>query len=81
MTIWSVMPVRFVISKGIGLSGLTKVLNLSTISPFTTLTAPISMILSRIELNPVVSMSKTIYVSSSVCSPAFTAISVRSSTT
>ena len=81
MTISSVMLVRFVISKGIGRSGFTNVLNLSTIFPFTTLTAPISMILSRMELNPVVSISNTIYVSSSDCSPALTAISVRSSTT
>ena len=42
----------------------------STISPFTTFTAPISMILSRMALKPVVSMSNTIYVSSSVCVPA-----------
>ena len=59
-TISSVILVRFVISKGIGRSGFTKVLNLSTICPFSTFTAPISIILSRIELNPVVSISKTI---------------------
>ena len=55
---------------GIGRCGLTNVLNRSTISPFTTFTAPISMILSRMALKPVVSMSNTIYVSSSVCVPA-----------
>ena len=65
MTISSVMLVRLVISKGIGRSGFTNVLNLSTIFPSVTLTAPISMIRSRMALNPVVSISNTMYVSSS----------------
>ena len=59
ITISSVILVSLVISKGIGLSGFTKVLNLSIILPLTTFTAPISMILSFMALNPVVSISNT----------------------
>ena len=58
-TISSVILVSCVILNGIGILGLTKVLNRSVITPLSTLTAPISMILSWIGLNPVVSRSKT----------------------
>ena len=63
ITISSLMLVNFSILKGIGISGLTKVLNLSIIFPFSTLTAPISIILSLFALKPVVSKSKTTYLS------------------
>ena len=58
-TMLSLMPVRFSIRNGIGTFGLTKVENLSTIAPFSTRTAPISMILLTTGENPVVSISNT----------------------
>ena len=58
-TISSVIVVSWVILYGIGRSGLTNSLNVSLISPSTTLTAPISIIRSLTLLNPVVSISNT----------------------
>ena len=58
-TMLSLMLVSFSISKGIGTSGLTNVENLSVIFPFSTFTAPISIILFLMGLKPVVSISKT----------------------
>ena len=64
ITISSRIEVNSSILKGIGTWGLTKVENLSTIAPSTTLTAPISIILFCSGLKPVVSKSKTTYLSS-----------------
>ena len=60
-TISFVMPVRDIIFFGIGISGLTKVVNSSENSPFTNLQAEISVILSLLGSKPVVSKSKEIY--------------------
>jgi ABC-type multidrug transport system fused ATPase/permease subunit len=49
-------------------AGFTKAENVSLISPFTTLTAPISIIASFSALKPVVSRSKTTKLSSKVLS-------------
>ena len=80
ITISSVMLVSFSISKGIGTCGLTKVENFSVIVPSTTLTAPISIILSFWLLNPVVSISKTTAGHFSGCPLSARTISSRSST-
>ena len=61
-TISLVIPVSSVICSDISISGLTSCENLSTIIPSLIFTAPISVILSRSELRPVVSKSKTMYV-------------------
>ena len=59
--------------------GLEEV-NLSTISPFTTFTAPISVIASFFAEKPVVSISNTIKPSSKVLSIGFVTSSFKSST-
>ena len=65
-TISSVIEVSFTISSGIGILGFTNSENSSIISfPFI-FTAPISIILSLNGSNPVVSISNTTYVSSSI---------------
>ncbi len=58
-TISSLMPVNCSISNGIGSCGFTNVLNRSVILPFSTFTAPISMMRLFTALSPVVSRSKT----------------------
>ena len=60
-TMSSVIFVISVILYGIGISGFTKHSNVSIISLFLTLTAPISVIFSVLKESPVVSISKTIY--------------------
>ena len=80
ITIWSLMCVSVSILNGIGISGLTNVENLSTISPLHTLTAPISIILSTSAENPVVSRSNTTYVSLKLCPLGFVTICLVSST-
>ncbi len=80
ITMLSLMPVSFSISNGMGTSGLTKAENLSTICPFTTFTAPISIMRLVTGEKPVVSMSNTTKVSSSVCPLPSVTISFRSST-
>ena len=57
-SISSVMPVRPMISGVSRRSGSTKVWKVSTISPFLSRTAPISVMASCVTLRPVVSMSK-----------------------
>ena len=64
LTISSLIPVNSIILYGIGLLGFTNSLKLSTITPFLIFTAPISIILSFLDENPVVSKSNTTYVSS-----------------
>ena len=59
------MPVSSVIFAGIGIPGFAKVEKVSVICPFSTFTAPISVILSRFAERPVVSISKQINVPSS----------------
>jgi len=59
LTISSLIPVNSIILYGIGRLGLTNSLKLSIISPFLILTAPISIILSFLDENPVVSKSNT----------------------
>ena len=58
MTMASFMPVSRSISKGMGTSGSTNSSMRSVITPFSTLTAPISMILFFTGEKPVVSISK-----------------------
>ena len=59
MTISSRIPVSSSILNGIGTCGLTNSEKRSVIVPFSTFTAPISMILQVFGLNPVVSKSNT----------------------
>ena len=59
---------------------LYAILNLSIIFPFSTLTAPISIILSLFALKPVVSKSKTTYLSFKCWPLGLTIISFKSST-
>ena len=61
MTISSLIPVSCSISNGIGTCGFTKVLKRSVIFPFSTFTAPISIMRFLIGENPVVSKSSTQY--------------------
>ena len=58
LTIPSLIPVSSTIFSGIGFSGLTKVSNVSTTTPFLIFTAPISVIFSFCAESPVVSISK-----------------------
>ena len=64
-TILFVIPVREIIFFGIGISGLTKVVNSLEYSPFINRQAEISVILSVLGSNPVVSKSNEIYSSNS----------------
>ena len=59
ITILSLILVSCSIRNGIGSLGLTKVENRSTIFPSLTFTAPISIILFKSGLKPVVSISNT----------------------
>ena len=59
ITISSLIEVSSSMRNGIGSSGLTKVENLSVITPCSTFTAPISIIRFLSGENPVVSKSKT----------------------
>ena len=79
-TMLSLMLVSFSISKGMGTSGLTKVENRSTIFPFSTFTAPISIILFFRGLKPVVSISNTTQVWSKDCPLESSASCFKSST-
>ena len=74
------MPVSFSMSKGMGTSGFTKAENRSVILPSTTFTAPISMILFFLGLNPVVSMSNTTKLSLKLCPFEFSTSCLVSST-
>ena len=67
MTMESFIPVKSSIRGGIGTFGFTKVEYRSVIFPFSTFTAPISMILSRSAPKPVVSISNTTKLLSRVC--------------
>ena len=79
-TMASVMPVSFSILNEIGICGLTKVLNLSTIFPSVIFTAPISIMRSASAENPVVSRSNTTYVSVNCCPFGLVTICLVSST-
>ena len=80
MTMESLILVSFSILYGIGIFGSTKVENLSVISPPSTFTAPISMILSSAKESPVVSISNTTKVPFRSRSPGLYTMSLTSST-
>ena len=72
--------VSLVILNGIGLSGFTNVLNVSTICLFSTFTAPISIIWLLFAPKPVVSKSNTTNESLKFCPLSFFTVPIRSST-
>ena len=79
-TILSLMLVSFSIRNGIGIFGFTNSEKRPVMIPFSTRTAPISIILSAIAENPVVSISKTTYFPLSGCPLLFCTIPFKSST-